>query len=65
MQLPSHGAHTTEYITVTQGTLILRHENKELKLACGDSACLCAGGEYTWQNMGDGQAQMSVVMTVS
>ena len=40
MQLPSHGAHTTEYITVTQGTLILRHENKELKLACGDSACL-------------------------
>lgn len=65
MQLPSHGAHTTEYITVTQGTLILRHENKELKLACGDSACLCADGEYTWQNMGDGQAQMSVVMTVS
>ena len=61
----AHGAHTTEYVTVSKGELFLTYDDETVTLKKGDAICLNANEEYRMENKGTESVQMNVVMTVT
>lgn len=60
-----HGSHTSEYVTVTGGSLQLKFGEEEIELSEGDSFCLNANEEYAFRNKGEKKTEIHIVMTVA